>query len=460
MPRWYRYPRKVPERCAGRLAQLGVQPGQGVVVVAYSGGADSTALLHALASAGYRLLAAHLHHGMRPEADSEMEGCRSFAESLRAGFAGERADVPRYAREHRTSLETAGRQLRREFLLRVREAADARAIATGHTADDQLETLLLRLARGTGVGGLGGIRPREGWFVRPLLEVRREEARRYCESRGLWFHDDPANADLRNARSRVRAKVVPELLGLFPGAREAAGRLAGQASALHGLACALAEEALGRIEAKPGLVPGLAALTQVRLSLAGLAAEPEALRPYIVRAAAARVGILLGHRQTVAAVEGLAKWPSGSVGAGPAGRVVWRDGLVRFEAAPSAFEPMKVGEAGAEGPGWRAGRGERAAEYSAWVRRAAVWEVRPLCPGDFVGGVRAWAALADAGVCASARRLVPVFCAGREAVWIPGVCLHPGWAATEHGEGAERLYVALGPGRSIRDPGTVAWPQT
>lgn len=198
------------------------------LVVGYSGGADSTCLLHLCRRAGVEVIAAHLHHGMRPEADEEMERCRAFAESLGFAFVGERADVPGYAALHRLGLEEAGRHCRRRFLTSLLQGHNQSWILLAHTADDQLETVLMNLTKGAGLRGMGGIRPfQDDWqFFRPLLWATRAQTRAYCEEHGLWFHDDPANDDLANQRVRIRKQVVPELERLNPEVHHAAARQA------------------------------------------------------------------------------------------------------------------------------------------------------------------------------------------------------------------------------------------
>src|SRR5688572_26909108 len=123
------------------------------VLVGYSGGADSTCLLHLLQRAQVHVLAAHLHHGQRPEADVELDRCEEFAGSLGTAFICGRADVPKIAKDMKVGVEEAGRHARYEFFLQSLRAAGCDLVATAHTRDDHVETVLLNLTRGTGLRG-------------------------------------------------------------------------------------------------------------------------------------------------------------------------------------------------------------------------------------------------------------------------------------------------------------------
>ena len=210
-------------------------------VVAVSGGADSTALLLALGEllrAGrldLRLTVAHLDHGLRGERGAEdarrvAEQARSLGYEVVLG----RASVGERASAARDNLEQAARRARYEFLARAACEASARVVLAAHTLDDQAETVLLRLLRGSGAEGLGGIRPErvlEGagdvLLLRPLLGwARRADTEGYCRERGVEARVDEMNADERFARVRVRLRLMPLLETFNPRVAETLARTA------------------------------------------------------------------------------------------------------------------------------------------------------------------------------------------------------------------------------------------
>jgi tRNA(Ile)-lysidine synthetase-like protein len=242
------------------------------VVIAVSGGADSTALLLAfdeLLRAGrlaLTLKVAHLDHGLRGEAGAgDARRVAELASELGYEVVARRAAVAQRARESRDNLEQAARRERYEFLGRVGREWEARAVAVGHTLDDQAETLLLALLRGSGARGLGGMRERRGFheegdkllLVRPLLNwARRAETLEYCESRGVSVRADEMNEDEQFARVRVRKKLLPLLETFNPRAVETLARTAGllrrEADALENLGGQLLLEACRDARTKVG----------------------------------------------------------------------------------------------------------------------------------------------------------------------------------------------------------------
>jgi len=184
------------------------------VAVAVSGGPDSMALLHALWEVQGRLKLSlevvGIDHGLRPEAGAELAVVRARAEDLELPFVALAVDV-KAARGRGVGLQDAARRVRLEALARFAAARGARRVALGHQADDQAETVLFRIVRGTGLAGLAGIPYERGPFVRPLLDVRRSEIQRYLRRRSIPFASDPSNADLRFARARVRHRLLPAL---------------------------------------------------------------------------------------------------------------------------------------------------------------------------------------------------------------------------------------------------------
>jgi tRNA(Ile)-lysidine synthase len=190
------------------------------VVVAVSGGPDSVALLHALAilarKEAWKLHAAHLHHGLRgAEADADEDLVRALAARERVGVTVGRLEPARLAG---AALEARARSARYAFLADVARSFGAARIATGHTRDDQAETVLLRLLRGSGARGLGGIQPRRAdGVIRPLILASRAEVLRFLDRARLPSREDSSNRDPRHLRNRVRHELLPLLRALAPG---------------------------------------------------------------------------------------------------------------------------------------------------------------------------------------------------------------------------------------------------
>jgi len=204
-------------------------PDGAAIVLAVSGGPDSTALLHGAAllapMRGWRLTVAHLDHALRLTSADEAAVVAATAAGMGLPAEIRRTDVTALAASEHRSLEDAGRQARYRFLEQVAAAHGAETlIATAHTADDAAETILLRLARGSGLRGLRGIPARRGRIVRPLLDARRAVLRAALDAAGVTYFSDPSNADVAHARNRVRADLLPALEHLNPAAVEALTR--------------------------------------------------------------------------------------------------------------------------------------------------------------------------------------------------------------------------------------------
>jgi tRNA(Ile)-lysidine synthase len=205
------------------------------VVAAVSGGPDSTALLSVLAALREDLRldlhAAHLNHGLRSEASLDAAEAAGMAASLGCPYHEATEDVAAAAARERRSIEDAGREARYRFLAGVAGRIQAAVIATGHTRDDQAETVLMRLLRGSGPRGLAGIppvRPHGGLrVIRPLIETPRAEITRYLARHALGAREDASNRDLSVLRNRVRLVLLPILEGYNPDVRRALARLAG-----------------------------------------------------------------------------------------------------------------------------------------------------------------------------------------------------------------------------------------
>lgn len=212
---------------AGQLLQEG-----DTVLVGFSGGPDSTALLwilRALQKRGrWQIVAAHVDHRLRPESTQEAERAAQLASRL--GIAFEGLTVPKEIPRKGRSLEAEARKWRYHLLYSYGQQIGAQALALGHHLDDQVETVLERLFTGSALRGLGGMRlkrPGPGlWVIRPLLEVRRAQLQALVEAEGLPTINDASNADLRFPRNRLRHQLLPAIEAAFPNAVEAMGRTA------------------------------------------------------------------------------------------------------------------------------------------------------------------------------------------------------------------------------------------
>jgi len=190
------------------------------VAVAVSGGADSVGLLRLLLELadelGIVISVAHFHHGIRgAEADADEAFVISLCECLRLQLHFGRGDALQHSTQQKISLETAAREIRQKFFVKLLDERTAGRIATAHTLDDQAETVLMKTLRGAGTRGLSGIFPEQrlaqGSIVRPLLETRRKELREYLRAIGQSWREDTSNADASFTRNRVRARVLPVL---------------------------------------------------------------------------------------------------------------------------------------------------------------------------------------------------------------------------------------------------------
>ena len=184
--------------------------------VAVSGGADSVALLRVLADLrpelGIGLAVLHFNHQLRgSESDDDEHFVASLAEGLGMELLSGRGDVASTARERGWNLEDAARRLRYAFFSSVVAAGQVAKVAVAHTADDQAETVLARLVRGTGPSGLAAIYPIKGYVVRPLLRIRRHELRAELKLISQPWREDSSNQDLRRLRSKLRHQILPVL---------------------------------------------------------------------------------------------------------------------------------------------------------------------------------------------------------------------------------------------------------
>jgi tRNA(Ile)-lysidine synthase len=342
--------RLVADRAARALAAAGA-PGRGDgLALAVSGGADSLALLHALRTLapprGWRLEVVTVDHGMRPGSDADAAFVVDHAKAL--GLRAHRVRVaPAELEAHRgAGPEGAARAARYRALADTAERAGCRFVATGHTMDDQAETVLLQLLRGAGPDGLGAMAVRDGWLLRPLLGVRRSETSACCRALDLAWREDPSNADQHLLRNAVRLRVLPLLEELRPGSTRSLARTADLArgerdwldpivaAALDSVVCdppagrpAANDPAAGEpaVEEPAAREPGAPAPPEpaVAIRAGALAALPVALGRRVVRAACRRAGCATPAAETIERILDLAApgprrslppvcWPGGN----------------------------------------------------------------------------------------------------------------------------------------------------
>ena len=212
------------------------------VLSALSGGADSVALTLLLIKAGAEVTCAHFEHGIRG-ADSlrDRDFCRAFCKELHVPLLEDSARVPEN-RMPGEGLEQAARRLRYRFLRRAKESVGAEWIALAHHMDDQAETVLMHLLRGSGLAGVAGMRELSGDLYRPLLSVRKRELLEYLEGLGQNYCRDASNWVPDTPRNLLRLRVMPELESVYPGCVEAIARFSAQADRDEAFFDALAED--------------------------------------------------------------------------------------------------------------------------------------------------------------------------------------------------------------------------
>lgn len=416
------------------------------VVAAVSGGADSTALLDVLCrlqpELDLALHVAHLDHALRPGSEEDAAFVAERAAARGLGCTVERRDVRAWARRHKTSLEAAARSVRYDFLRSVASQQGAERIALGHTRDDQAETFLLNLLRGAGPGGLKGMRPRSGPFVRPLLDRTRAEVRAYLSERGLTFREDPSNRDRRFRRNWVRHELVPLLERVNP---NLVGTLAREQGILGQIGDYLNQQARAAFEA---LLRGQSEQS-VTLDRAGFNEAHPALRAELVR---------LGYAAVRGGADGLTaervRAALSAAGAEASGQRVELHGGVALWVEPDALRfTARTAQAEAAPPvalpvpgavrwnGWRLRarvcdwpqpaptNDERLAVWLAWGKIDPPLRVRGRRRGDRIdplglrGHKKIQDVLVDAKIPRSERDRVPLVLDQGGILWAVGCCL-------------------------------------
>jgi tRNA(Ile)-lysidine synthase len=415
------------ERFRAHVAKLGLPPGP--VLVAVSGGPDSVVLLDLLVRTrdahGLEPIVAHLDHGIHPESDRVADQVRRLAESYELSFElGRLALGPE-------SGETLARERRYAWLESARSRLGANFILTAHHADDQAETVLMRVLAGSGPAGLAGMSAMQGRVVRPLLPFQRTDLERYLHEVGLNAWLDPANSNSRHLRSWVRTVLLPEIRARLPQVDESLRRVSSQA--------ARDRAAWDRVL---DVLPGL----DLRLEAGGISVAARELADYdsalaqaIVLALARRVGCRLGPARLGRVFMLLKDGSSGArvpLGADWSAELAFgRLGI--YPGAPASLEEPWALQ-GDEGEGewgrWRLRwRLDKAPEHQVRAGLSAWFTVEPITvrhwnPGERVkplGGtgrrlvVRLFQ---DVRIPRSRRGSWPVLARNDAVIWIPGVC--------------------------------------
>ncbi len=383
-----------------------IRPGEPLLVLV-SGGGDSVCLLDVALRLGARVSVLHVNHGLREGAADDEAFVRALCERL---------DVPLHAESVELGADAGNLQARaRDARYALAERLAPGDYAAAHTASDQAETVLYRLASSPGSRALHGMAPRRGRLVRPLLEVTREEVRGYLDGRGLEWREDPSNADRRFARARVRHELLDALRAIAPAPErtiaETARRMREEAELLdHAV-----DEALAELGGGPAV------------SLAGLRELPPALARLVLRR-------LAGDTPVPLTVLELDLRGSSALDLGGGLRAVAEYGTLRFTRAREAEPPQPVElpvpgrvrfgdwevEAALEGPA------EVTVKASALAAGALVrsWRDGDSMRPVGLGGTKSLQDLfTDRKIPRALRRALPVVEAGGRIVWVAGVAL-------------------------------------
>ncbi len=418
-----------------------------VFVVAASGGLDSTMLCHVMRQVAerweLRLHFAYVHHGLRPEADDEVQFVERLAAELNADFHLAHVDVKGELKRGGGSLQDAARRLRYAALENIREAVGAAAVLTAHHADDQAETVLAHVLRGSGVRGLTGIRPLLGNVARPLLEVSREELHAAAVKHGIVWMDDASNDSDAYTRNAIRHHVMPAIeQHVSPGIRSVLGDTARIFTALQNFLDAHAAGLLAQ---------AAAAHSEAAVSLAvpALKGYFEFERMLLLRVVIADLRAGEPSFDEVHSVLRLLDAESGRKAVLHGGVIALRehDAITLFrEREPIESAQVRLGEplsyAGAmfcstENSGIPDMSKEKSSELVDIAYTGTEWLLRPWNDEDvFVpfgggGAKRLRDFLADAGFSARSRERIPVLEGENGIVWVCGVRLDQRAALTD-----------------------------
>jgi tRNA(Ile)-lysidine synthase len=384
----------------------------GPLLVLISGGGDSVCLLDVAVRLEANVSALHVNYGLREGADADEAFVRGLCERLGVPLTVERVSLPEAG-----NLQERARDARYALAERLAEGDYAAA----HTASDQAETVLYRLAVSPGSRALHGMAPRRERLVRPLLTVTREEVRDYLRARGLEWREDPSNADRRFARARVRHDLLGALREIGPAAERTIAATAAQLREEAELLDRAVDAALEELGGGPAV------------SLGALREQPPALRRLVLRR-------LAGGRPVPDEVLELDQRGSSSLDLGEGLRAVVEYGTLRFTSAgdPVEPEPVELPVPGRARFGSWELEAALAAEGDVAVSAAAIGEsakVRAWRAGDRmrplgVGGSKTLQDLfTDRKIPRALRHTLPVVEIGGHVAWVAGVALDEGFAA-------------------------------
>ncbi|MDB5156314.1 MAG: tilS, partial [Mucilaginibacter sp.] len=199
------------------IDQNGLFEHNGTLLAAVSGGMDSVLMVHLLRSSGYSFAIAHCNFQLRGhEANSDQEFCKELANHHQVPFHTINFNTQQYAADNKISIQMAARELRYAWFEQIRQQHNYTVIALAHHQNDTIETILLNLVRGTGIAGLHGILPKNGFLVRPLLFLSRDEIEKLIKTNGYKYVEDSSNASVKYARNKLRHEVIPKLKELNP----------------------------------------------------------------------------------------------------------------------------------------------------------------------------------------------------------------------------------------------------
>jgi tRNA(Ile)-lysidine synthase len=408
-----------------------VRPGEPLLVMV-SGGGDSVALLDIADRVGASVAALHVNYGLRAGSSLDQELVericdeRDITLTVQHVELGSEGNLQERARDARYSL--------------AEQIADG-DYAAAHTASDQAETVLYRLAVSPGSRALHGMAPRRGRLVRPLLDVTREEVREYLRARGLEWREDPSNADRRFARARVRHDILDALRELSPAVErtiaETARQLRDEAEVLD----AAVDEALAAL-GKPATPPALGG--GAAISLDALREHPPALQRLVLRALAGRAL----SRQELTQLFGVGRHGTKSLDLGGGLRAVAEYGTLRFTRTgdPEPPAPVELPVPGrARFGGWELearleGPGDVAVTDLGPAVTVRAWRDGDRMRPAGLGGSKSLQDLfTDRKVPRALRRTLPVVEADGEIVWVAGVAVDERFAAEEGAPGAVAL---------------------